>query len=341
MENRVRSLQAWGTPPDSPPVWSLPSGLQQALRPHARISPPAVTKPLPDFGPIARPKGPEECYCASSAPVENKPLQIPTPVESPVNTSLWQSPIQTENHVGNFLIDIPKPKNFVPSNMVLNQVMDQATLQAYTVLPSDNQYRGNRQSNSNKHQISNLNDQLNCALFLRNIPASCTLQRFFDSIDTGAVYSLHVMPPTGQYATCAAKLTFMNPESAAMYMQKIQQGVLFDGYRLQGVYNNREGYLRNTMTLSRVICVEGPEEMMSIDFWYRYFSQVSVFQWDRVFAGPSATPGKKRLEFRFARVNGQAQTCLQQIQQQEEFVGLVSVGYVVDPCGVSPSFWEY
>ncbi|KUJ16778.1 uncharacterized protein LY89DRAFT_548638, partial [Mollisia scopiformis] len=83
---------------------------------------------------------------------------------------------------------------------------------------------------------------------------------------------------------------------------------------------------------SRVLFVEGPEQMMTVDFWFQYFRQVSVFQWDRVLEHPPVRPGRKCLEFRFARINGQAQTCLQQIQRQEEFVGLVGAWYGLDPC---------
>ncbi|CZR62311.1 uncharacterized protein PAC_12208 [Phialocephala subalpina] len=202
--------------------------------------------------------------------------------------------------ISELMTSIPAPRNFIPSDMV---------------------------------QQRDLADDLNCALFLRNIPMSASLSGFFDMVDTGAVYALHIMPPNGQHHTCAAKLTFMEPEGAAIFLAKARHGIRVAGYLLDARYNIREGYLRNTTAISRVIHVEGPEAMMTVDYWFRYFRQVCVFQWDRVVALACPRPGRKFLEFRFACINGQAQTCLQEIQQQEEFAGLVDVAYGFDPCG--------
>ncbi|KAF8863123.1 hypothetical protein BDZ45DRAFT_584314 [Acephala macrosclerotiorum] len=229
------------------------------------------------------------------------------------------------------MISIPTPRNFLPSDMVQQRGM----LTAPGNIPfihSNGHYQGNRNSNANRHQITNLADDLNCALFLRNIPMSASLSGVFDMVDTGAVYALHIMPPNGQYHTCAAKLTFMTPDGAAMFLAKARQGIRLEGYLLDARYNNREGYLCNTTALSRVLHVEGPETIMKVDYWFRYFRQVCVFQWDRVVELACPRPGRKCLEFRFARINGQAQTCLQEIQQQEEFAGLVDAGYGFDPC---------
>lgn len=253
----------------------------------------------------------------------------------PILNARLQVPVDQSHRIMSLLSNIPKPTKFIPSNMVLERGMAPAP-NVGLVIQSNGQYLGNKDSKSNKLQVPNLSDDLNCALFLRNIPANTSIADFFDSINTGAVYSLHIMPPNGQYATCAAKLTFMTSEAAAQFLAKIQVGIWFDGHWLEGVYNNREGHLRNTMAFSRVIFVEGPGPMMTVDYWFRYFRQVSIFQWDRVLEHGSLKPGYKCLEFRFARVNGQAQTCIQQIQNQEEFEGLVTAWYGFDPCDQLP-----
>ncbi|KAE8447765.1 hypothetical protein EG329_010159 [Mollisiaceae sp. DMI_Dod_QoI] len=305
IEERIRAMAPFETPPDSPSFYFIPPKFQQ----------------------------PERCgqstKCDTNAPIPSTAQDHDPILDDRLQDFLVQAHVN--RRISDLLTNIPRPTTFMPSDMVV----EQGTLlapEAGTFIASNGRYQGNRNSNTNKRQIANLADVLNCGLFLQNIPGNISLANIFDMIDTGAVYALHIMPPNGLHSTCAAKLTFMTPEGAAKFLVKAQLGVWFGKHLLDARYNVREGYLCNTMVMSRVLYVEGPEAIMTIQYWFQYFRQVCIFQWDRVLERTYPRSGRKCLEFRFARINGQAQTCLQEIQQQEEFVGPVGAMYGFDPC---------
>jgi hypothetical protein len=194
-------------------------------------------------------------------------------------------------------------------------------------------YRGDILSNSFKSQSRNLVDHLNCALWITGIPPSVTISEIFDIIRCGTVFALHLSPPNDDHPKSAAKLVFMTPESAERFMvqAKSQEGCYLGGFRVFVKYN-RDGYLRRTSTETRVLRIEGPRDKMSWGFWERYFEQVCVFEMDRWLYLPWSNPNRMKMEFQFARVDGQAQTCRQKIIMDEELSDQVSVEYGLDPC---------
>jgi len=74
-------------------------------------------------------------------------------------------------------------------------------------------YRGDITSNSFLAVHPNLPDHLNCALWIRNIPASAKAADVFEKIEFGAVYAFHLNPPTGIHQLAAAKLVFVYPKA--------------------------------------------------------------------------------------------------------------------------------
>lgn len=70
-------------------------------------------------------------------------------------------------------------------------------------------------------QQNNLEDELNCALWLKNISDDCTPADIFSRINVGAVSILHIYPSTDDHTQKAAKLVFMKATSAvAFYASK-------------------------------------------------------------------------------------------------------------------------
>jgi hypothetical protein len=174
-----------------------------------------------------------------------------------------------------------------------------------------------------------LPDHENCSLFMTNIPVKATHSALFDQITVGPVFALHMMDSDGTHPLQAAKLVFMNPESAQRMMSS--PDIWMRG-RCLGFRYNRYGYRRNTRNYSRILIVEGPEGMMKLDSWNKYFGHYSKFVMDRILEVECATPGNKAYEFRFSRIDGQAETCFMAIQAEPVFAGIVTVKYGADPC---------
>lgn len=232
----------------------------------------------------------------------------------------------------------PTPHPFRPNNMVLER-MGLPTTSLSQVSPGRS-YLGNRHSSSGAQEAQNLLDFENCALFLTKIPADVTLQELFRVITTGAVFCLHINPPNGIHTTKAAKLAFMAPEAAKAFLVEIQspRGVVLHGKRIQGRYN-RNGYVRNENTWqSRVLELIGPTAMMTLEYWTSHFSMFSEFELEAYHLLPTNVDDVSVLQFRFARVDGQAQTCLQCIRTDPSLQGVVQVRYGQDPCGSATAF---
>jgi hypothetical protein len=231
------------------------------------------------------------------------------------------------------------PHPFRPNDMVLHRLSERMGFVTGPRIQGDSgsNYLGQRQSPSMARDLQNLRPNDNCALFLTKIPAEVTLYEMFAVIKTGAVFCLHINPPNGAHTTKAAKLAFMNPEAAKAFLAKIQspQGVFLGGKRIQGCYN-RNRYARNEkFWQSRVLELIGPNQLMTLEYWTSHFSKFSVFELEAFQLMPTNIEGLSIMEFRFARIDGQSQTCLQCIKKDHSLKGVVQVRYGADPCGSS------
>ena len=227
------------------------------------------------------------------------------------------------------------PHPFRPNNMVLERMGVPVT-----PTPQRNDgssYLGRRHSPPSAREVQGLPDWENCALFLTKIPVEVTLREIFSVIKTGSVFCLHVSPPSGIHTTKAAKLAFMSPEAAAAFLQQTRspQGIVLHGKRIQCRYN-RNGYARNeNIWQSRVLEIIGPTPTMTLEYWTSYFANFSEFELDAYRLIPTNVHSVTILEFRFARIDGQAQTCLQCIRTDPSLAGVVQARYGTDPCGSS------
>ncbi|KAL2061935.1 hypothetical protein VTL71DRAFT_7313 [Oculimacula yallundae] len=233
------------------------------------------------------------CWCALPEIVSNTSEQLEDEGHSPTKSVLPEP---------------PAPRNFQPTNMVLElnkTASNFPTMEPnYEVEP----YRGDLSSQANRRQVHQLPDTHNCTLWLWNIPAALWISELFDQIDTGAVQCCHIVPPNEAHITCAAKLAFMAPEAATKFKEKVdsEKGVWLKGHKLMARFN-RDGNLRNHTQQTRVLVIEGPNNLMTIQYWEAYFRKICVFQWDRVLELPCVDKDKKILQFAFVRLDGQAQ----------------------------------
>ena len=227
---------------------------------------------------------------------------------------------------------IVPPRRFAPSTM---KQQEDGLIPPRPPPSSGTKYRGDLTSFSYIRQIPDLPDRENCALFITGIPIAATPYDIFETIKTGAVVCLHIKCATELHRDKAAKLVFKVHEAAAEYLAKCEspRGVLIHGRRIKGVYNKHGVRKHPHPAQSRVLLVVGPVELMTRDFWDGYFRRWSKLTWDAF--GPTDTPtppGKEEWFFAFERIDGQSQTCLSALLEDDHIGPLVEAKYGPDPC---------
>jgi hypothetical protein len=222
---------------------------------------------------------------------------------------------------------------YTPTLMLLDRTATRQGNEGPRAYAEGEKYLGDKNSSSYKEHRGDLPDLENCALYLSKIPLTMTETKIFDLIDCGAVYTLYLKEPDAKHSLKAADLVFMAPESAAIFYAKLTNGdILMDNQKVRVKYN-KFGLTQKDRRQSRVIFIQGPEEIMTIEFWEKYMKNISVFVWERVIESAPVNSGKL-MQFRYSRIVGQAQPCLQALLRDRNMMELgVIAGYMADPCG--------
>ncbi|KAE8447764.1 hypothetical protein EG329_010158 [Mollisiaceae sp. DMI_Dod_QoI] len=230
-----------------------------------------------------------------------------------------------------FSLQTPHPRPFVASTMRLQE--KGLVARDPNHLAPGSSYKGNIWAASYLDQVENLPDIENGSLWLEGIPPNTPHSVIFDEIcyGVGAVWSLHLNPITEIHYTMAATLVFMKPESAAAVMNRYQQYGIKIGTNVLRLRYNRFGSRRRNTSETRVLQIEGPVEKMTWMFWREYFNAACVYQMDRWLYIPCNSPGRLRMEFRFSRIDGQAQTCRQSLERDRNMRDVLWK-YGSDPC---------
>jgi hypothetical protein len=226
-------------------------------------------------------------------------------------------------------------EHFKPLSMVQEQRGLQST-------PTHGPYRGNHNSQSHGLHDSNCPDEENCSLWLTKVHCATTLAQFFQTIHTGAVFAASMKEPEGDHNTRPVKLVFMTHEGAAQYLHIVENfGIFFHGLRVEGRYN-RDGYRVTDAwrAKSRVLHISGPAPVMEIDKWIAFFGSAVRFQLETWSYLRENYPGIRAMEFRFARVDGQAEAIFLAIGRSSKMQG-VGIQYGPDPCDPAPRIKAY
>ncbi|KUJ16781.1 uncharacterized protein LY89DRAFT_64000 [Mollisia scopiformis] len=199
-------------------------------------------------------------------------------------------------------------------------------------LATGTNYQGNIYTESFLSQVGGLPDEENASLYITNL-SSGDYKAFFDLIYEGAVYSLHFVPPSDGYATWAADLTFMSPQAAGAFFNRANNGqILYHlGKRLR-VMRNRVGRRAQNIPETRVLLIDVPAWLVTWPNMKAHFDAACVYGLDRWSLGASPDPSLVRMEVRFARVNGQAQSCKQKLDWYPAHQGVLFTQYGPDPC---------
>jgi hypothetical protein len=199
------------------------------------------------------------------------------------------------------------------------------------IVPNQPYQGGHPSHTNNRHHYDDLPDIINCALWVYNIPVSATTHDIFNTINVGAVASLHINPPDANHANKAAKLVFKEPSAAARYLNLVRYyGISIHG-RMINARPNRHGHLRWAGVQTRVLEVTGPDHLMTWGYWNWVFTQVCDFQYDVCRVLPCGEAGRSTLQFHFERIDGQAQMCLKAVFMHPNH-SEVKAGYGRDRC---------
>ncbi|KAF7875304.1 hypothetical protein EAF04_002476 [Stromatinia cepivora] len=213
-------------------------------------------------------------------------------------------------------------KKFRPTNMLLRE---------QGMIPDNSRHDTNYEGDENHPDLLNLPDNINCCMWIINIPKEVQHGEFMRILDCGAVAALSMVPPQNGHITQAAKATFKKVSGGAeLYRRARHRGGLRIRNRKIKVWYNDYGAYEWKGPETRFLEIEAPA-VLDENFWHGYFSTWCKYIIISVVPLPCMKYGFASTRFEFVRIAGQAQTCLQAIQKDEAFLGQVKVQYGIDP----------
>ncbi|KAF7867049.1 uncharacterized protein EAF02_009835 [Botrytis sinoallii] len=193
----------------------------------------------------------------------------------------------------------------------------------------------------------NLPKELNCAVWIKGIPKDFAreflYQELFNVISAGPIVAAYIRLGGGQHPRHAAKVIFKHPEHAARLLQRASNpGIKINGYRIR-VEPNRNGHREFPLELhyrSRVVLVEVfNNTSMDLPFWKMFITNLCVYENEKCRHLSHSTPQRVVMEFRFARIFGQASVLLAGIRSTASFEGIVTARYIPDvPCDICDTY---
>jgi hypothetical protein len=199
-------------------------------------------------------------------------------------------------------------------------------------------YLGNIYNPANRP--ADIPPQLNCSLFITNLPAATTLKILLQQLTTHGpfdkIYNCHVTSPdlSQGFTTASAKLTTFTRPGAERLHRFIASGRLNLGhYRAQVVWNrNMVGPQALPQHYSRVLCISGPKAVVdghALDQFLREQCGIRFHTQDVFVTGESA--GERAMVWQFGSYRAQAETA--RVALRARWPGLV-VQFGEDPCAV-------
>ncbi|TGO58133.1 hypothetical protein BCON_0058g00150 [Botryotinia convoluta] len=182
----------------------------------------------------------------------------------------------------------------------------------------------------------NLPNELNCAVWIQGIPKDFSrhflYQELFNAVSIGPIIAAYICLGGDQHSHHAAKVLFKHPEHAARLFQRaFFRGIYINGNRIR-VEPNRHGHRQYPLRLhyrSRVVLVEVfNNPSMDLGFWKIFISNLCVYDIENCRHLSYSTPARMVMEFRFARIFGQASVLLAGIRSTASFEGIVTASLV-------------
>lgn len=258
------------------------------------------------------------------------------------------SPRSNFTQMNDILIDGQRPRDkavaliqagFNPTRQLLREIGLIAPISADNM--SASRYVGDHIQLNHRDQVGGslgLPDHLNCAVWIQGISKGIDKlylhRELFRAVSIGPIVGAHIKVADSAFSNHAAKVIFKHPEHAGrlVYIAKTL-GIKINGKNIR-IEPNRFGYREHPLSLhyqSRVVIVRVKNNPnLGLSYWLNFVKALCVVGIESTRHLDYSTPKMMVMEFRFARIVGQAQVLLQGIKNCPEFRGNVSARYVPD-----------
>ncbi|KAH9909577.1 hypothetical protein F4778DRAFT_775494 [Xylariomycetidae sp. FL2044] len=217
-----------------------------------------------------------------------------------------------------------------PAYRTLNEVFKEQRIKHNN--PSSHQYHGHITS-KDALVVLNCPEHSNTSLFLRGLPPQTNHYDILHAIrKCGTVKQVHIMPPSHDRPdTCAATLVFFQRTAAEKVLQKSQNNELsIRGVTPTVVWNLHKKAEEDIEGRSRVLRIEGPEELVRVTSLEQLWSQYFYWDIDRVIDVGEIGDGKGVVWYFFASWYCQASNAMGILK--DLYGHIVKVEYMKDPC---------
>ncbi|KAK2614237.1 hypothetical protein N8I77_001083 [Diaporthe amygdali] len=253
-------------------------------------------------------------------------------------------------HIGHSVGDFSKPmlvsdKNFIAPFTATNDPAsaDECDAPSKVALGFSPEYHGD--PNLMRNRSANIPDELNCSLFLVNLPPTLTTHRLIAAIHamgpTGRIYATHINAPEPdrKHYGCAAKVIFFELAAAkAFYRACEDNGFTVDGYNVRVMWNRiKTAQQEHAKSTTRVLLIGGKPQFVNPTTLTEYFCTKLQFQIDCIVTHSDGLKGGTDavVEYRFGSFRCQAEAAKMALTREHPEVRCF---FHCDPC--DPGHWK-
>ncbi|CAJ2506285.1 Uu.00g004150.m01.CDS01 [Anthostomella pinea] len=215
-----------------------------------------------------------------------------------------------------------------------------------TLVPYQPGYRGD--INNPRNQGATIPEAENCAVWISNLPPSCTINLLAKSLlKTGKIYASNITPPNSGHETAAAKVVFFHREAVDVLFKRLAAiGGSLDvgGYAARMVPNFIKAAAQQETVTSRVLLISGPTSVVIEQTLSDLFARHNIaYDTDAlIIIRENHVRQTRTLEWRFASFRAQASAAMRALRAKKNDVNAtddekaawtqVSVRWGRDPC---------
>ncbi|KAG8167008.1 hypothetical protein KVR01_002697 [Diaporthe batatas] len=263
--------------------------------------------------------------------------------------SLAEQPLAM--HPGLAELKYPKPilvsdkARNIPFDVAKNSVhADESNAPSKVALGFSPEYHGD--PNLPRNRSANIPDELNCSLFLVNLPPALTTHRLITAIHamgpTGRIYATHINAPEPdrKHYGCAAKVIFFELTAAkAFYRACEERGFTVEGFGVRVMWNRiKTAQQEHARSTTRVLLIGGDPSFVNPTTLTEYFCTKLQFQIDCIITHSDGLNGDNTdavVEYRFGSFRCQAEAAKMALVREHPEVRCF---FHCDPC--DPEHWK-
>ncbi|ROW16702.1 hypothetical protein VPNG_01538 [Cytospora leucostoma] len=196
-----------------------------------------------------------------------------------------------------------------------------------------------------RNRSANVPNDLNCSLFLVNLPPDLTTTRLIAAVQamgpTGRIYATHINAPEPerQHYGCAAKVIFFERQAAQAFFSLCEQyGFAVDGCAARVMWNRiKTAEQAHSRVTTRVLLIGGRRDFVNPETLTEYFRTKLQFQVDRIIPHTDGMDGENAvIEYRFGSFRCQAEAAKMALMREHQDVRCF---FHPDPCDPSHPDW--